>query len=146
MKKMLLVLTCMAAFLFAGVAQAGIFGGGSEEGEGQSLFEKSDQDSDGVITQQEFQDFSLEDKDKTRLFEMLDEQGQGQITKDQWRSMKESQTGMSAPGEQPMGAEDPMAAPSEEQPYGATEQPYGATEQPMGTEDQSAPEGSGTPQ
>ena len=132
MKKMLLVLTCMAAFLFAGVAQAGIFGGGSEESEGQSLFEKIDQDSDGVITQQEFQDFSLEDEDKTRLFEMLDEQGQGQITKDQWRSMKESHTGLSAP--------------SEEQPYGATEQPYGATEQPMGTEDQSAAEGSGTPQ
>ncbi|EMG37192.1 hypothetical protein PCS_02030 [Desulfocurvibacter africanus PCS] len=120
MKRILIVLTCMAGLSIAGVAQAGIFGGGGEQ-QDQNLFQKVDENQDGQISQQEFSDYDFEEQDKTQLFNMLDEQGQGQIDQQQWQMKKQGGTSGSM---QDMGTQEETGATTgDTQEYGTSDAP-----------------------
>jgi hypothetical protein len=116
MKRILIVLTCMAGLSIAGFAQAGIYGGSGEQ-QDQNLFQKMDENQDGQISQQEFSNHDFEEQDKTQLFNMLDEQGQGQIDQQQWQMKKQGGTSGSM---QEMGTQEEMGGTQE---YGTSDAP-----------------------
>ena len=103
MKKLLFV-TCTAGLLFAGVAQAGIFGGGGEQD--QSLFQRMDENQDGQVTQEEFEGYSFDDEEKSKLFSAIDQNQDGQITQEELTAYEASSGSLEggAAGTQEMGA------------------------------------------
>ncbi|EGJ49001.1 EF-hand domain-containing protein [Desulfocurvibacter africanus] len=114
MKKLLFV-TCTAGLLFAGVAQAGIFGGGGEQ-QDQGLFQKIDENQDGQVTQEEFEGYSFEDQEKSKLFSTVDQNQDGQITQEELTSYESSsgslEGGAAGGSTQEMGATDTGATDS----------------------------------
>ncbi len=115
MKKLILVVSCMAGLLFAGVAQAGIFGGsggeqqtsGQESSQDQGLFQKIDENQDGQISQQEFEAYEFKDQEKSKLFSTIDENQDGQITQEELTTYESTSGGLSdgaSGSQQEMGA------------------------------------------
>lgn len=111
--KRVIAFSILALLLGAGVGQADI--APSMQGEA-SLFEQMDQNADGIVSQSEFEQYSMEEQDKTQLFAVIDQNGDGVISASEWQSYKESGV------VQPRAAEEP------------------AMEQPMSPEEESAVE------
>lgn len=106
-------ISIMAVLLCAGISYADVAPGAQQAG--GSLFEQMDQNGDGAISQTEFEQYSMEEGDKTQLFSTIDQDADGSITQSEWQSYESG-----AAGQRQMGAE---------------EQEMGAEEQEMGSEE-----------
>jgi hypothetical protein len=104
MKVSVIATAAVAALLLAGSAYADVPAGTQQEG--VTLFEQMDQDGDGVVSQGEFEEYSLEEGDKTQLFGVIDQNADGSISESEWRAYEAGETGAAA--EQPMATEEPM--------------------------------------
>ncbi|MFO7595965.1 MAG: EF-hand domain-containing protein [Desulfocurvibacter africanus] len=112
--KNIIAFSILTLLLSAGIGHADVAPGMQQEG--ASLFEQMDQNADGTVSQGEFEQYSLEEQDKTQLFAIIDQNGDGMISESEWQSYKEG------------GAMQPRAA----------EEP--AMEQPMSPEEESVME------
>ncbi|WP_027366515.1 EF-hand domain-containing protein [Desulfocurvibacter africanus] len=100
MRKLTIIMASVAiSLLGAGLAFADI-GPGVQQQE-YSLFEQMDQNGDGIVSESEFQEYSLKEQDKTQLFAVIDQNGDGVISENEWIAYQEA--------EQPMATEEPMA-------------------------------------
>jgi hypothetical protein len=100
MRMFTIIMASVAISLFgAGLAFADI-GAGVQQQE-YSLFEQMDQNGDGIVSESEFQSYSLKEQDKTQLFAVIDQNGDGVISESEWTAYQEA--------EQPMATEEPMA-------------------------------------
>lgn len=113
--KTVIASSALALLLGAGIAQADVAPGMQQEE--VSLFEQMDQNTDGIVSQSEFEQYSLGRQEKVQIFTVIDKDGDGTITVTEWRLYQESEV------MQPRAAEEP-----------AMEQPM---EQPMSTEEDS---------
>ena len=58
------------------------------------------------MSESEFQAYSLREQDKTQLFAVIDQNGDGVISESEWRAYQES--GAVQPMEEPMAVEEPV--------------------------------------
>ena len=118
MKGTVIATAAVAALLLAGSAYADVPAGMQQEG--VTLFEQMDEDGDGVVTQSEFEEYSLEEGDKAQLFGVIDQNNDGIISESEWRAYQAGDTGAAV--EQPMATEEPMTesgqTSQEERAYG----------------------------
>lgn len=111
MKKLTVIMTSTAvALLCAGAASADVPPGA---GQAQySLFEQIDQNGDGIISDSEFQQYSLQGQDRQQLFSIIDQNSDGQISQSEWQAYKDGEIR----AEQPRAMEEPMPAePAQEE-------------------------------
>ncbi len=105
MRKFSFIMASVAmSVVFAGLAFADVPPGARQQG--YSLFEQMDQNGDGIVSESEFQAYSLREQDKTQLFAVIDQNGDGVISESEWRAYQES--GAVQPMEEPMAVEEPV--------------------------------------
>lgn len=122
MRKLTIIMVSVAISLFgASLAFADVAPGMQQEG--VSLFEQMDQDSDGVVSESEFEQYSMKEQDKTEIFTVIDQDGDKTITATEWQSYREGsamqpraaeEPAMEQPMEQPMSPEEKSAVEDEE--------------------------------
>ena len=107
MRKFTLIMASVAmSVFFAGLAFADVPPGAQQQG--YSLFEQMDQNGDGIVSESEFQAYSLREQDKTQLFAVIDQNGDGIISESEWRAYQESGAVQPRATEEPMAAEEPV--------------------------------------
>ncbi|EMG37195.1 EF-hand domain pair [Desulfocurvibacter africanus PCS] len=100
MRKLTIIMASVAISLFGASLAFADIGPGVQQQE-YSLFEQMDQNGDGIVSESEFQEYSLKEQDKTQLFAVIDQNGDGVISESEWIAYQEA--------EQPMATEEPMA-------------------------------------
>lgn len=107
MRKLIIIMASVAiALIGIGLAFADIPPGAQQQG--YSLFEQMDRNGDGIVSESEFQSYSLEAQDKTQLFAVIDQNGDGIISMTEWQSYQESGVVQPRAAEEPMAAEEPV--------------------------------------
>ncbi len=121
--KNIIAFAILAVILSAGIGHADVSPGMQREA---SLFEQMDQNSDGIVSQSEFEQYSLEEQDKTQLFAIIDQNGNGVISESEWRSYQERGAVQPRAMEEP-AMEEPMSPGMENgvEDEGISERAYG---------------------
>jgi hypothetical protein len=107
MRKLTIIMASVAISLFGACLAFADIGPGVQQQE-YSLFEQMDQNGDGIVSESEFQSYSMREQDKTELFAIIDKDGNGVISMTEWQSYQETRTTQPMATEEPMAVEEPV--------------------------------------